>query len=296
MFWVTARQLGLSLLLLCFLSGCSREPVAPGNPVAAVEGLADAIRDNDLVRYSKLSLPPKLHAQMMQRWTEEQALAPALTDAQRKDHARYMKQMMEPGAEAKLFKRYESKLGKFKSELNSQWPMMQGAAKIFVTGAIQANEDLTPAERDHFKAIGQAILKWLDPKLFSDKKKAGEAIAVICKTAREINLPQAEQMRQLSMMASLEKGGIALKGLKDIGLIYGVDADESLEKMEAKLVDADASGNQATVEVSYVLLDQDIRFEIDMTRIDERWYPADSVQDAQHTLKQALPAAAVSAP
>ena len=296
MLWVTVRHLGLSLFMLGLLIGCSREPVAPGNPVSAVEGLAEAIRDNDLVRYSKLSLPPKLHTQMLQRWNDELALAPALTETQRKDHARYMKQMMEPGAEAQLFKRYESKLGKFQSDLNSQWPMMRGAAQIFVTGAIQANEDLTPAERDHFKAIGQAILKWLDPKIFSDKQKARETITVICKMAREVNLPQAEQMRQLSMTATLEKGGIALKGLKDIGLIYGVDADESLDKMEAKLVEADASGNEATVEVSYVLLDQNIRFEIDMTRIDDRWYPTDSVQEAQHTLKQALPAAAASAP
>lgn len=296
MFWVTLRNLALTMFALCLLSGCSRETVAPGNPVAAVESLADAIRDNDLVRYSKLSLPPRLHERMVQRWNDELALAPALTDAQRKDHARYMKQMMEPGAEAKLFKSYESKLGKFQSDLNTQWPMMRGAAQIFVTGAIQANEDLTPAEREHFKTIGGAILKWLDPKIFSDKEKAREAIAVICKMARDVNLPQAEQMRQLSMMATLEKGGIALKGLKDIGLIYGVDADEALDKIDVKLVDSDASGNESTVEVNYVLLDQKIRFEIDMTRIDDRWYPTDSVQEAQQTLKQALPAAAVSAP
>lgn len=296
MSWVSVRHLGLSLFMLGLLLGCSRETVAPGNPVAAVEGLAEAIRDNDLVRYSKLSLPPKLHAQMVKRWDDELALAPPLTEAQRKDHARYMKQMMEPGAETKLFKRYESKLGKFQSELNSQWPMMKGAAQIFVTGAIQANEDLTAAEREHFKAVGQAILKWLDPKLFSDKEKAREAIALVCKMARDVNLPQAEQMRQLSMNATLEKGGIALKALKDIGLIYGVDVDESLDKMEAKLVDADASGNEATVEVNYVMLDQEIRFEIDMTRIDDRWYPADSVEEAQHTLKQALPPAAAPAP
>ncbi|MGH8106435.1 MAG: hypothetical protein ACREO2_08945, partial [Arenimonas sp.] len=159
--------------------------------------------------------------------------------------------------------------------------------------AIQANEDLTPAERGHAKAIGQAVLKWLQPSMFGDKQKAREAIAVICKTAREVNLPQADQMHQLSMIATLEKSGIALKGLKEIGRIYGADIDESLANMEARLVDA--SGNAATVEVSYVLLDQDISFEIEMTRIDDRWYPTDSVQDAQQTLKQALPTAAVSA-
>jgi len=290
------RHLGLFLFTLGLLSGCGREPVAPGDPVAAVEGLAEAIKDNDLLTYSKLSLPPALHARLEQRWNDELALAPKLTAAQRKDHARYMKQMLEPGAEAKLLARYESKMKKFQGEINSQWPMMKGAAQIFVSGAIQANEDLTPAERDHAKAVGQAILEWLKPAMFSDKEKAREAIAVICQTAREINLPEAEQMHQLSMVASLEKGGIALKGLKDLGRVYGADVDESLDTLEAKLVDADASGNQATVEVNYVLLGKDIHFEIEMTRIDGRWYPADKVHDAQQTLKQALPAAAVSAP
>lgn len=296
MLFAPVRNLGLSFVLLGLLSGCGREPVAPGDPVAAVEGLAEAIKDNDLVRYSKLSLPPKLHTQMQQRWNAELAQAPPLTDAQRKDHARYMKQMMEPGAEAKLFKRYESKLKKFQAEINSQWPVMKGAAQIFVTGAIQANEDLTSAERDHAKAVSQAILQWLKPAVFSDKQKAREAIAVICQTAREVNLPEAEQIHQLSMIGSLEKGSIALKGLKDLARIYGADIDESLDNLEAKLVDADASGNEATVEVNYVLLDKEISFEIEMTRIDDRWYPADSVQDARQELKQALPAAAVSAP
>lgn len=294
MLLATVRNLGLSLFMLGLLSGCSREPVAPGDPVAAVEELVEALRDNDLVRYSKLSLPPTLHTRMEQRWAAELAQAPALTEVQRKNHARYMQQMIEPGAEAKLFKSYESKLKKFQTEINSQWPMMQGTIQIFVSTAIQANEDLTPAERAHMKAIGQAILKWLKPEMFGDRVKARQAIAVICQTAREINLPQAEQMQRLSMTGSLEKGGLAMKGLKELGLIYGADIDESLDNMEAKLVDA--SGDQATVEIHYVLLEQDISFEIDMTRIDDRWYPADGIQDAQQTLKQALPAAAVSAP
>lgn len=290
------RYLGLTLLVLGLLLGCKREAVAPGDPVAAVEGLAEAIRDNDLLRYSKLSLPPNLHMQMEQRWAAEQAQAPALTEAQRKDHARYMKQMMEPGAEQKLFVRYEKKLKQFQAELSSQWPMMQGAAKIFVMGAIQANEELTAPERDHAKALGQAVLQWLDPKVFTDKEKAREVIAIVCQMAREVNLPEAEQMRQLSMAASLEKGSVVLKNMKDIGRIYGVDADVALDNLEARLVDG--NDNAATVEVNYELFDQQIDFEIEMTRIDGRWYPADSVKDAQEELQQALaPAAAnLSAP
>ena len=39
-----------------------------GDPVAAVKGMAEAIRNNDLVRYSRLSMPPKLHQRMEARW------------------------------------------------------------------------------------------------------------------------------------------------------------------------------------------------------------------------------------
>ena len=75
------RNFGLSFVMLGLLIGCGREPVAPGDPVAAVEGLAKAIKSNDLVTYSKLSLPPKLHAEMDQRWNAELALAPGPVQA-----------------------------------------------------------------------------------------------------------------------------------------------------------------------------------------------------------------------
>ena len=74
-----------ALILLAFLSlaGCRREVVAPGDPVAAVKGMAAAVRDNDLVRYSRLSMPPELHQQMEARWKANLALAPPPTAAQR---------------------------------------------------------------------------------------------------------------------------------------------------------------------------------------------------------------------
>ena len=48
------RLLALCLLLpglLVLAPGCRRSAVAPGDPVAAVKGLAAALRDDDLVRY-----------------------------------------------------------------------------------------------------------------------------------------------------------------------------------------------------------------------------------------------------
>src|SRR6478672_5421404 len=51
--WPTALVV-LSLALAIVAGGCHREVVAPGDPVAAVKGLAEALHDNDLVRYWRL--------------------------------------------------------------------------------------------------------------------------------------------------------------------------------------------------------------------------------------------------
>jgi hypothetical protein len=280
-------------LLLAALPSCKRDVVAPGDPVAAVEGLAEAIRDNDLQRYSRLSLPPNLHAQMEQRWNTEVSRAAPLNEAQRKDHERYIKQLTEPGAEEKLMARYEKKLKQFQGELNSQWPMMRSAAQIFVNGAIQANDTLTPAERAHAGELSKAIIAWLDPKLFSDKEKARAAIAILCRTAREADIKNPDAIRTMPLQTSLQKGGIGIKALKEIAQVYDVDVDAALSSMETQLIDG--SENEATVEVRYRLLNKDIAFEMDLLRIDGRWYPADSVRDAREDLKQPLPNPAASA-
>ena len=66
-FTLQRDQLVTFVLLALALGGCRREAPAdvaraPGDPIEAVEALAGALRDNDLVRYRQLSLPPDLHA------------------------------------------------------------------------------------------------------------------------------------------------------------------------------------------------------------------------------------------
>lgn len=93
------RCLALLLLACLVLAGCRRDPVAPGDPVAAVSGMAKAVRDNDLVRYSRLSVPPALHKRMEERWSARLAAAPPPTAAQQRDYTRWMQRLTSPDAE-----------------------------------------------------------------------------------------------------------------------------------------------------------------------------------------------------
>ena len=282
-------------LALLALVGCHREVVAPGDPVAAVKGLATAVKDNDLVRYSRLSMPPALHKRMEARWKENLVLAPPPTPAQQQDYAKWMRRLTSADADAQLYRSFDRKLKKIEPELNSQWPLMQATGGIFLNGVISANPKLTAAEKAHAKAMGAALVAWIRPELVSDRERARRAIAVLTATARDINLPTLADSRRLEMIPTLEKAGRGLKGLKQIGRIYGLDVDDSLSQVQARVASVD--GPVATMEVSYPLLGKTVSFEMMLLRRDGRWYGADAVRDAEVALtRPAGSAAAATAP
>jgi hypothetical protein len=206
-----------------------------------------------------------------------------------------MDRLTAPDAEAQLYRSFDRKLKKIETELDSQWPLMQATGGIFLNGVISANPKLTAAEKAHAKAMGSALIAWLRPELVTDRTRARRAIAVLTTTAREINLPTLADSRRLEMIPTLEKAGRGLKGLKQIGRIYGLDADASLAGVQARVIAVD--GEVATLEVSYPLLGQTVKFDLQMLRRDGRWYRADAVREAEAELLRPLVAApAATAP
>lgn len=284
----------LCLLLCLGLPACHRDVQAPGDPVAAVKGLVAAVRDNDLVRYSRLSVPPELFDRQAQRWQAAVAAAPPPTDAERRDYARWMKRLTEPQAEDKLFRSLNSRMGKVDPELKARWPLMKASAEIFLKGLIQASDSFGPDQKAHAMSLGSALLAGIDPERLADRDQARAAVKVLVATAREVDLPTLDSQRKLGMVQAMAKGSIALKGLKRIGLLYGLDIDTALAGVQAKVVAAD--GELATLEVSYPLLGQTVQFETQLIRRNGRWYRADAVRDAEAELALPLPSAAKVTP
>jgi hypothetical protein len=281
--------------LLCLgLLACHREVQAPGDPVAAVKGLAAAVRDNDLERFSRLSVPPALFERQAQRWQAAVAAAPPPTDAERRDYARWMNRLTEPKAEDKLFHSLNSRLGKVDPELKARWPLMKASAEIFLKGLIQANDSFGPDQKAHAQALGSALLAGIDPERLANRDQARAAVKVIVATARDVQLPTLDSQRSLGMVAAMNKSSLALKGLKQIARLYGLDVDTALDGVQAKLVSAD--GDLATMEVSYPLLGQSVQFELQLIRRNGRWYRADAVREAEAELAQPLPTAAKVTP
>jgi hypothetical protein len=226
---------------------------------------------------------------MEQRWHEKLLAAAPPTEAQQKDYARWMQRLTAPDAEAKLSARLDKRLKSFETEIASQWPLMQATGGIFLNGLIKANNKLGPDEKQHAKAVGEALLAWLKPELITDRARAKQAIAVLTKSARSLELPTLADTRKLEMLPALEKGGQVLHTLKQVALIYGLDANASLAAVQARVVEA--SGDSATMEVNYPLLGKTVRFQMELLRRDKRWYPADAVLKAETELARPLPPA-----
>lgn len=277
------------LAVVLSLAACRKDPPeaakAPGDPVAAVEGLAKALRGNDLVRYSRLSLPPELHARTEALWNRRVAQAEPVTDADADEYDKMMARLTAPNAEAELNRDLKPKLAKLETEISGQWPLMQATTLIFLNAAIQANTDLSAVEKTHANDVAAALVAWAQPALFTDRARARTAVSSVVETANALALPTLAQARALPMMPAMEKGGIALAGVKQVAKAYDLDLDRALDGVRAELVSA--QGDSAQVRVSYPLLDKTVSFEMALVRRGDGWYSAQAVADAEAELAEA---------
>jgi len=158
----TARALAALLLLALALVACRREPAdlaaVPGDPVGAVQAQVKALRDNDLVRYSRLSLPPELHARSEALWARRQAEAEPVDPEDAREYADMMARLTAPDAEKALMRDLEPKLAKFQAEAAGQWPLMQATASIFLSAAIAGGTHVGFKASGGIRSVADALL------------------------------------------------------------------------------------------------------------------------------------------
>jgi hypothetical protein len=295
---------GLLALLLLALAACRREPEpvvgAPAEPVAAVEALAEALREGDLARYAQLSVPPSMQAAQEAAWRARWQGAEPPSEEQAARYAEWMRELTAEAAEDDLMAKAEPRLAQLEQELGPKWSVGVAMLAGFAHAAIAANEDLSAPDKAHARGVVTALSKWAAERAaFTDRERARAAIAVAARTARELDLPTLEAVQALDYAPMLEKAGIAFRGAKDIARAYGVDLDAALSEVQAEVIRLE--GDRAVLRVRYPLLGETVAFEQAMLRIDGGWYREDAIEalravQAPGTEAGAEAAAAVAAP
>jgi hypothetical protein len=100
-------------------------------------------------------------------------------------------------------------------------PMMIAMGQGFIQSAIQQSKDLTEPQKQQTVALIDASAKWAQSAKFTDPALAKQAIAVICKTARDLNLKTIDEVRALNYDQAMQRAGIAWR-LQTVAGGYGL--------------------------------------------------------------------------
>jgi len=286
--------------------GCDQQPAATAptasappavaaavTPEASVAGAVKALRENNLAALFAASLPPGEYAKFKADWNKDINSEP-VTEEDRKQFTETMAKLTAPGAEDKMFAEIKPQLDEFDKQ-QAQLPMMIAMGQGFAQSAIQQNKDMTDAQKQQVTQLLDATAKWAQTTKFTDPVLVKSAIAVICKTARDLNLKSIDEARALSYEQGMQKAGLVLGGVKQVLAVYGLNMDKALDSVKVQTVAA--TGDTAKGKISYVAFDTPFSTESDLVRVDGKWYGKDAIDKwKKHSQEIAGGTPAASAP
>ena len=249
-------------------------PAAPTTPDGALGASVQALRSNNVAAFLDNALPAAEVAKMKADWSKEINKDP-VTEEDRKQFAETMTKLTAPDAEAKMYAELEPKLKEFDAQSAAQMPMMIAMGQGFAQSSIQQNKDLNDSQKQQAQAMIDATAKWAQSTKFTDPALVKNAIGVICKTARELNLKTVDEARALSYDQAMQKAGIVLGGVKQVLAVYGLNLDKSLDTVKFETVSS--AGDTAKVKITYTAFDQPFTTESDVVKVDGRWYGKQAV-------------------
>jgi len=279
-------RIALIAALAAAAFGCDQQPAATTptaaaapaaaaaiTPEASVAAAVKALRDNNLGALFAASLPAGEYAKFKADWNKDINSEP-VTEEDRKQFTETMNKLTAPGAEDKMFAEIKPQLDEFDKQ-QAQLPMMIAMGQGFAQSAIQQNKDLNDAQKQQISQLLDATAKWAQTTKFTDAALVKSAIAVICKTARDLNLKSVDEARALTYEQGMQKAGIVLGGVKQVLAVYGLNMDKALDSVKVQTVAT--TGDTAKVKISYTAFDTPFSTESELVRVDGKWYGKDAI-------------------
>ena len=290
-------------LLLCaclLLPGCRQDQApaaapeaaaATSKPAQAVRHLTAQLRDNQLQAFARDAVPPALHAKLETAWREGRTRWPLDELPFGGRLPELLKSLASPGSEARLQQVFDRQFAGADRELHS------AARSLGLFGAqyLEHEGDYSDDERQHYAQLIAAASRWGATAPLGDRQRARQAIARLAQAARRTGLTSEAAFREAGMDAGLQRMGPFAASFKQALAAYGLDLDAGLGTLDASL--QQQTGDRARVRMRYRIGDQDIDTVVSLRRIDDRWYLADYLRNAEAALaRPPAPVAAAAAP
>lgn len=261
----------LASLLTLLLAACDRSPPGPadGSPEAAIDAAVGHLRAGDFTRFVAATLPPAEVERLRANWRRAMAEEPASAE-EAADFRASMAKLTRPDAVDQLMAEFEPQLVQFERETAPNMPLVVGMGRGLVLSGIQESRELTPEQKAQATAMVDALGDWISNTPFSDRARVRAALTHVVDSARALGVSELDQLRALSFDEALVKGGVAWQGLVKALAVYGLSIDEMLASTHAETLSVE--GDRATVRVHSRFLGKALSTDVEMLRVDGRWY------------------------
>ncbi|MBD7953299.1 hypothetical protein H9654_03675 [Stenotrophomonas sp. Sa5BUN4] len=285
-----AGRWACAAMLLLAMAACQRDAVdaalPPAEPVAAVQAMARAIADNDLVAYARLSVPPAQYTALDQAWSQGHSRWP-LTELPLHDQLLPMLQALAADDGSQRLQR------SFDQQLAGQTAAVRQAAQsmgLFGVQYLRHETSFTASQQAHYVQVVQTLAAWAADAPISDRARARASIAALTKAASATGFTDDAQLQQAGMAASLERLGPFIATLKSVLASYGLDLDASMRGIAGEVLSR--QGDNALVRLQYPLAGEMITLQIPLTRREGHWYLTRTLADTDALLRNARTAQA----
>jgi len=256
------------------LAACHHAPPPPSN-VTPEKAVATSLRltaTGDFDGLMKNRLPAADYARWREEWEQSHAQPLPASVSQQKQFAEIMQMLTGPGAEAKLAKRLQPELSKFRGDKNAPAPIFAGIVEAAGKQMIEESPQLGPAQQKLATQVLTTVIGWARTTDFSDPKKAQKAIDLVCATARQLHVQTLEQWRALDYAQTMRNYGTLWNGLESLLDIYGLDVAKSLT--DADVQNSATDGTRAMVKLDMRLAGKTLGGEWPMVKEAGHWYDA----------------------
>lgn len=271
-------------LAMAAAGGCQPESKAPeaaepgSSPAGAVTAMAAQLEGGDLAGYARIAVPPGLHAELETAWREGRSRWPLSELPLAGKLSPLLAAFSAEGSEKELQAAFDRQFAGADRELDAAAESLA----LFGVEYVRKEGEFSDAERKHYAQVIQALGAWAAAAPLADRQRAKASIVRLAAAARAAGLDEPADFTALGMTGSLERLQPFLAATMRTLADYGLDLRASLDGLAVEEVSQD--GDRAVVQVRYPLAGRAITTQVDLERIDGRWYPADSLRNARASL------------
>ncbi len=260
---------------------------AAAEPAAAVLLLGAHLRSNDLQAFVHAAVPPELQPALARAWHDGRTRWPLEELPFDQKIPGMLELLAAPQAESRLQHSFDRQFANANGEIRSA----ATALGLFGTKFIQTDAELSEEERAHYAQLIACLSAWAKTAKLGDPQRGRRAIVQLTAAARLSGLQHDADFARLGMEETLHRLGPFLASFKRALNEYGLDLDQSFEKMSAMQLSQE--GDSARVRMRYPLAGTTIDTVVVLERVGGRWYLRDYLRHARTAAAQAAPAAPV---